>query len=165
MTTARSNHLHDELTFVAQVPAEVALNYCVVPLHFEPGLVSIATANELTDRQAQRLRDLLASEIKLLSRESDWIMDRIKQLYDIQLVGDDDSYCFWPHWHSFENDALTIKMSGYESNGAHWTGCAEFKPKDENYKFYVWLVENPEYHRIVWDEELAEIKLKWKSNT
>ena len=135
----------------------------MVPLHFQPGLISLAVGNELSDDQIKQMRKLLESDVEIFIRDKDWILGRIQQLYDVEIAAEADSSCFWPHWHSFNNDILTIKMSGYEASGAHWTGRVEVKPNDTDYKFYVWLVSNRDYHRIVWNHELADIKKKWQA--
>ncbi len=66
-----------------------------------------------------------------------------------------------PRRHGYDHDGtLHLKSSGW-SGDMHWTGKHTIHPEEPDYPFWCWLVAQKEYHHLVDEKELPELKEVW----
>jgi len=164
------NFVHDELTFRDLVPFDMARIYCVFPIDFRQGSVTIACGNALSQEQTENLRERLSTEIEWRIRDEEWIFGRLEGLYEIDISRPSTNsesnfsrYSINPCLHEFHDKGVNIFASGYDSDGTHWTGTIKINVYASDYRFYTWLIENDEYHRKIADLELPALKKAWVS--
>lgn len=76
----------------------------------------------------------------------------------------EEAVFYRPHWHEFDDDGtLHIRVSMYDRDG-HGSGIMTVKAVGADYRFWCWVIEQPEYGRSIRDSELAEIREKFEQS-
>jgi hypothetical protein len=72
---------------------------------------------------------------------------------------------YWPGCHSLDPDGtLHVHCSGW-SGDSHWNGSTTILPEEREYPFWLWLVEQRQFRRLVDEKELPAIKAEWSRRT
>lgn len=152
---------------VASCPESVARSNGCVPLRILGKTLVMGYCGEQDPTTEGKLRFILNRPIRMIQRCADWIAARTKELY-----GDDQNYppqsdedCsvtwYWPGWFWFEPGTLNIKCSGWTETG-HWSGCHPVRYDDPDIEFWIWIVKQKYYHRLVEHGEIPKIKRIWR---
>ena len=64
-----------------------------------------------------------------------------------------------------EDGLLTIKATGYEGDGTHWTGWMTLEPSNPDYGFWYWMACVQRVSELVQERELSQWKASYRMQT
>jgi hypothetical protein len=74
-----------------------------------------------------------------------------------------DSTWYWREWRSFDADGkLTMKVSGCQADGVHWSGQLECAPGDPDHAFWTWVLSQSGCTSdLISEAELVELRRRF----
>lgn len=164
--TLDSLNSHDQ-SLADEVPEGVARDNRCVPIMLLGQTMVVGIAPEADPEVKDRLQFILNRPIRLVARSDSWIEARLQMLYPEQHAATeatDEEFSvtyYWPHWVKFEPGTLLVKCSGCHGMG-HWTGFHPVRYDDPEIDFWIWLMKQKYYHRVVNETEIPQIKRIWR---